>query len=347
MVIFQYFLTKRYGIRYGSLSISAFLFLQIFCMPGSAQTSVDQVRKLLGKEVNIEQGALFAANRSSYKELCGTVPKFEWHATIINRLQYGSFDAEQKILFKQLMITQMTSNQTIFNGLDFDARKNMCEGLDATITFMSAKFLEEHPSIFIEVKSREIDSTSKKNRAHIDEIDNNNAPEARVSTTGAIINPITYGAEDTNRVTPEEALLEYGRSQQNNTFIDNLKKSATSGGSWTYSILADINRAADAGLANSSWDKSAQDVWVHTHEDIPLDQRWRYYSTNNELHASLIYRDAKQAEKDQRVMSLRTGSGVSVAGFILRIWDIALLVVIFWPLFLGLRWFLRIFRIRL
>ncbi len=119
-----------------------------------AQSSPADIRAMLGSPVNIEQAALFAASRSSYKELCGEDPEFEMHASVINRLQYGSLDeGNDKELFRHLMIGQSESNAGIYAGLDIDGQKAFCEGLNSTITGIAADFVESHPTLFTETQA--------------------------------------------------------------------------------------------------------------------------------------------------------------------------------------------------
>lgn len=114
-----------------------------------AQSSPSDIRSMLGGPINIEQAALFAATRSSYKNLCGKDPEFEMHASVINRLQYGALDeGTDKELFRHLMIGQAESNAGIYAGLDTVGQKAFCEGLDSTVTRIAADFVEAHPTLF-------------------------------------------------------------------------------------------------------------------------------------------------------------------------------------------------------
>ena len=141
---FQSKASEKSIMRYLYGLIVALVFLNVVS-PVSAQTSPEEVRKFLGGPVDIEQGALFAATRSSLKGLCGKIPEFEWHAAIINRLHYGSLEPDQKLVFKQIMAMQMSSNQTIYLGFNDQNRAAFCDEANRTITSMAADFVRARP----------------------------------------------------------------------------------------------------------------------------------------------------------------------------------------------------------
>lgn len=130
------------------------LLLCLTTAPVLAQNSPADIRAALGGPIDIEQGALFAATRSSHKALCGGDPDNELHASVINRLQYGSVDAgPDKERFQQIMMSQAQSNANLFAGIDAEAQEAFCDGLNRTVTSMAADFVEAHPVFFTETKA--------------------------------------------------------------------------------------------------------------------------------------------------------------------------------------------------
>lgn len=116
----------------------------------SAQMTPAEIRAILGGPIDVEEAALFAATRTSYKQLCGQNPWAEFHATIINRMNYGSLDKETQRKFKELMQIQMQSNLTLFQGMGVVLQKHMCEGLNQAVTSMAATFVQKHSHLFEE-----------------------------------------------------------------------------------------------------------------------------------------------------------------------------------------------------
>ncbi|MGE9010574.1 hypothetical protein ACO2JO_18470 [Leptospira interrogans] len=116
--------------------------------PAVAQTSPEEIRQMLGGAVNVEQGALLTATRASLKDLCGTTSKYEMHASIISRLEYGSLDPTQREAFRKIVEGQQRSNQAIFEEMDNDNREAFCTGLNRTITSIAARFVTAHPHLF-------------------------------------------------------------------------------------------------------------------------------------------------------------------------------------------------------
>ena len=98
-----------------------------------------QIRDQLGGPVDIEAAALFAAARASYKNLCGADPEAEFHAAIINRLQYRALDDVEKPALQQLIAGQVTSNAKIFTVPDLHAQASFCDGLNGAVLHSAAK----------------------------------------------------------------------------------------------------------------------------------------------------------------------------------------------------------------
>lgn len=117
-----------------------------------AQSSPEEIRKMLGHPVDIENSVVFTASRSSLKELCNEEPEFEGHASVIGRLEYGSFDASDQDSYKRMLASQVQSNRSIFGMLDEDGRREFCQGLRSTILGYSADFVEAHPTLFTETE---------------------------------------------------------------------------------------------------------------------------------------------------------------------------------------------------
>lgn len=116
----------------------------------SAQVTPADIRAVLGGPINLEEAALFAATRTSYKHLCDGEPWAEFHASIINRLNYGSLEDSDKDIFVEFYGMQVRSNARLFEGFDVVARRFFCTGLDETVTSMAADFLVKHPNVFEE-----------------------------------------------------------------------------------------------------------------------------------------------------------------------------------------------------
>lgn len=114
----------------------------------SAQSSGAEVRALLGGPVNLEQVAVFAATRTTYKQFCGGLPTEEVRANGINRLNYGSLEPDDQAEFKRIMQAQQISNAQLLDSLSAEGKESFCQGLDKSVTRTVSAFVAAHPELF-------------------------------------------------------------------------------------------------------------------------------------------------------------------------------------------------------
>lgn len=129
----------------------AFAAMLTFCFAPEqavAQPSSADIRDLLGGPVNLEEVALFAATRTTYKQFCGGSPDEEVRANGVNRLNYGSLEPEQQNEFKRIMHAQQVSNSELFSGLSPDGGASFCQGLNRAVTTTVIAFVQAHPQLF-------------------------------------------------------------------------------------------------------------------------------------------------------------------------------------------------------
>lgn len=138
------------------------------CLSGlaSAQTSPEEIRQVLGKPVDIEKSVVFGANRSTFKELCKEEFEFEGHASVISRLEYGSLDAADQDLYRQMLVGQVRSNKTIFDTLDDEGKQEFCFGVRRNLLAYAADFVEAHPTLFKETEPK----PKPKEKPYLDQI---------------------------------------------------------------------------------------------------------------------------------------------------------------------------------
>lgn len=129
------------------MAIAVLAFLSATSL-ASAQPTGTEIRDLLGGPVNLEQVAVFAATRTTYKQFCGGFPTEEERANGINRLNYGSLEPDEQAEFKRVMQTQQLSNAQLLESLSAEGKASFCQGLDKSVTRTVLSFVQAHPELF-------------------------------------------------------------------------------------------------------------------------------------------------------------------------------------------------------
>lgn len=114
-----------------------------------AQSTPEEIRKLLGVPVKIEDAAVFAASNGTFKNLCASPLEFAGIIGMIGRLEFGSLDPPNQEIYKSMMIRQYQGNVDIWKSLAGEsAQRDFCHGLEAALNSRAVAFMGLHPSLF-------------------------------------------------------------------------------------------------------------------------------------------------------------------------------------------------------
>ena len=124
--------------------------LQLFgaATPAFAQTTPEEIAKLLGSPVKIEDATVFAASYGMFRDACGTHQLADIIGGII-RLEFQSLNAPNQEIYKSMVRKQHQGNVAIWNSLaDARARYKFCQGLETSLESRAVEFERLHPSLF-------------------------------------------------------------------------------------------------------------------------------------------------------------------------------------------------------
>lgn len=128
-----------------------------------------------------------------------------------------------------------------------------------------------------------------------------------------------------DRTTIGDREVEIADANKNNTILNNLTDSFKSGSNIAYQTFRSFGDSASAGAPDPDWNNERAVAWIDAQgEAIPLDQRWRYLSTNNEQHATNILDTSLNNTRLTRELALRRGPSAMIAPFAASLIDIDL-----------------------
>lgn len=131
------------------------------------------------------------------------------------------------------------------------------------------------------------------------------------------------------RTSIADDVIEEADALTNSTVLGNFSDAFTSGSNVAYQMLKSIGDTAGSGPVDPSWGKDRAVAWIDAQGSaIPLDQRWRYLSANNEQHAELIFNRAMHNQKLQRELELRSGLSPQIAVWLAHLLDFALVIIV-------------------
>lgn len=313
----------------------------------SAQVTPADIRAVLGGPIDLEEAALFAATRTSYKHLCDGEPWAEFHASIINRLNYGSLDESEKKIFVEFYGMQIRSNARLFEGFDVVAKRFFCEGLDETVTSMAANFLDNHPNVFEETLNQSnegeipLEDTRRIGMSHTPNVvifrERSQLPESNQEITvdeveePEVKNPdylIQMPSVVTRKTTQpgfvsigEKDLLQAEAEQQG--FAQTVGDAFTNGGNILYQTIGAIGRKMESGPRDENWAgnvESVQDNWIKNRKINPYDE-WRFRATRNQQEAEMLLDTQIKNEERQASNARSDGFGTFTAHIIVRFFD--------------------------
>lgn len=312
----------------------------------SAQVTPADIRAVLGGPINLEEAALFAATRTSYKHLCNGEPWAEFHASIINRLNYRSLEDSDKDIFVEFYGMQVRSNARLFEGFDVVARRFFCTGLDETVTSMAADFLIKHPNVFEETpelsneEETSLENTTRRGVLHnpnvaisqgISQIPESNQEikqeqeQVQDDLPEYVIRPANVRTRKTTESgfvsQAEQDVLQAEANQRSifKIFCD----AFTDGDSVVVQILGVTGRKLASGPRDENWSgnvESVQDNWIKNRKINPYDE-WRFRATRNQQEAEMLLATQIKNEERQANNARSDGLGTFTAHIIVRFLD--------------------------
>lgn len=291
---------------------------------------------------------LFAATRTSYKHLCGGEPWAEFHANIINRLNYGSLDDPDKKIFFAFYGTQVRSNARLFEGFDVVARRFFCTGLDETVTSMAADFLIKHPNVFEETpdpsneEEAHPESTRRRGMLHNPNVaisqgisrlpesgqeikqekEQEQVPEKPYPGYIAPANVATRKTTEPGFVSQAERDRLQAEANQRG-ILKTFGDAFTGGDSVVVQTFGATGRKRASGPRDENWAgnvESVQDNWIKTRKIDPYDE-WRFRATRNQQEAEMLLATQIKNEERQASNARRGGFGTFIAHIVVRFLD--------------------------
>lgn len=153
-----------------------------------------------------------------------------------------------------------------------------------------------------------------------------------------LIPPETYDARE-QRFNPTVAdeILAYDKAQQNNTVLNNITDAFTSGANIGYQVYQSLRDNYDAGDADPDWTEDRKKAWIDAEVDIPVDQQWSYYATNNMQHAQNIYDTATENRRKAEELALRSGISPHLGIWLAHLIDVSIAIFLLALVVLSMR----------
>lgn len=134
----------------GSVVVAMFVTLSLYPSLVYGQLQEDQIsiQKIIG-EVDLEQAAVFVANRYNYANDCKLEYRFEGLASGVSRLQYGAMNDTEKAAFKEILPLQVKSTTSIIEGFKTkSALDDFCFAINLYLNKYIDDFMLKYPSLF-------------------------------------------------------------------------------------------------------------------------------------------------------------------------------------------------------